>query len=75
MKLPQLQETKFNKRSGKETPVLRIYTTKRGEAMYFQLISSGYRCLTTPYFFWISCHHRSQWKNLAEFYARICGVN
>ena len=79
MKLPRLQETKFNKRSGKETPVLRIYTTKKGDPMYFMLVNGAYRYMSSPYFFWSMCSFYPQKGNkfyqLVEFQARICGVN
>lgn len=73
MKLPTLQETKFNKRVNKFTPVIRVYTTKKKGTMYFMDIDGQYKYCAAPYFFWTPCAFA--YPSLQAFYARICGVN
>lgn len=79
MKLPELQETKFNKRAGKETQVIRVYTTMRGATMYFMRSNGTYRYMSSPYFFWSVCSFYqtkgTRYEQLVRFQARICGVN
>lgn len=72
MKLPELKETKFNKRVGKATKVIRVYTTKNKGLMYFVKEGQVYYYMASPYFFFTPCGHG--WPALVSFHAKICGV-
>ena len=71
---PILQETRYNKRAGKETPVIRVYTTKAGYPMFFKVMDGNLRYLYHPYHFWAFAG-LVKWKELKAFYLRITGRN
>lgn len=77
MKLPELQDVKFNKKAGKETPVIRCYTTLRGAPMFFMKRQGAFCYMQSPFFFWSICSfypHKAGYPNLVRFQARICGL-
>lgn len=72
---PVLRPMKISKITGQPKPVIRVYTTKRGDPMFFRadVCSLVIYYMGSPYFAWARMDSLPNWPTLLKFFARVTG--